>query len=198
MSENGLLITFGEDGPVYHDLSQPPPEPETFDFEAALKEYAAAEQRLAVTELMCERFHEMYIQPYEVAIEAQKQVLNDLKVKLTNAARTAALEDGDFHPHPNLEVKRKPQTWKYDEAEMLKSIQDDAKAETLDETQRADLAKLLRIKTELNKNALNAALKDNRFPWLPATPAPPEVTVSIRPLGDLQIIAEAKKDAAES
>lgn len=197
MSENGLLITFGEDGSVYHDLSQPPPESSPFDFEAALKEYAAAEQRLAVTELMCERFHELYIQPYEETIAAQKQVLADLKAKLTEAARAAALDDGDFHPHPNLEVKRKPQTWKYDEQEMLKRIQEEAEAETLDEAQRASLRLLLRIKTELNKNALNAALKDNKFPWLPATPAPQDVSVSIRPLGDLAIQA-AFKDETES
>lgn len=197
MSENGLLITLGEDGPIYHDLSQPPPESPPFDFEAALKEYAAAEQRLAVTELMCERFHELYIQPYEEAIAAQKQVMADLKAKLTEAARAAALDDGDFHPHPNLEVKRKPQTWKYDEQEMLKRIQEEAEAETLDEAQRASLRLLLRIKTELNKNALNAALKDNKFPWLPATPAPQDVIVSIRPLGDLAIQA-AFKDETES
>ncbi|MBZ0279400.1 MAG: hypothetical protein K8L97_01585 [Anaerolineae bacterium] len=154
-----------------------------FDYPAALLAYAAAEQRLALTELMCERFHELYIQPYEVAIEAQKQVLADLKARITAAARAAALEDGDFHPHPSLEIKRKPQTWKYDDTQMLAALK--AKGEVA----------FIRVKEELNRIELNKAFGKPGYKWLPATPTPPEVTVSIRPLGDLFIPTDSRAES---
>lgn len=199
MSENGLLITLGEDSPIYHDLDKLPPELEPpFDFAAALLHLEQERQRInarnAIAEQMSERFYEMYVQPYEDEIEANKKLLQDLEAQIIAEARKGALENGDFAPHPSIEVKRKPKTWNYDDKQTLEVIQTKANDETLDEAQRLAIRELLRVKTELNKHALNAALKDNRYPWLPATPAPVNVIITIRKLGDLTIKAEAEGD----
>lgn len=168
-----------------------------FDFAAALLHLEQERQRIkernAIAEQMSERFYELLIQPYEDEIEANKQYIKDLEVKIVAAARKGAMEDGDFAPHPSIEVKRKPPTWEYDDKVMLAQIQTKANDETLDEDQRLAIRELLRVKAELNKHALNAAFKNNKFPWLQATPAPADVVITIRKLGDLTIQTEAEE-----
>lgn len=151
-----------------------------FDFDAALRELARERQcleaRNAVAEQMSEQFYELYCQPYEDEIAANKARLSEMEQRIRDAARAAALEDGDFHPHASIEVTRKPITWTYDDGVMLKALAE------------GNATECIRVRPpEIDRNALNKALRAGTYPWLPAIQEPQDYIVKIAPLGDLLI-----------
>lgn len=161
---------------------------EVFDFGAALLELARERQRLearnAVAEQMSEKFYEVYCQPYEDEIAANKARLAEMEQRIRDAARAAALEDGDFHPHASIEVTRKPITWSYDDGAMLKALAEN------------NVTECIRVRPpEIDRNALNKALRAGTYPWLPAVQDPQEYIIKIAPLGDLLIAGAGTNEA---
>jgi len=158
---------------------------ELFDFDAALRELARERQRLearnVTAEQMSEMFYELYCQPYEDEIAANKTRLDEMEQRIRDAARAAALEDGDFHPHASIEVTRKPITWRYDDDAMLKALE------------QSQLTECIRARPpEIDRNALNKVLRIGAYPWLPAEQNPQEYIVKIAALGDLLITDKAE------
>mgnify|MGYP000349531708 CR=1 FL=1 len=150
------------------------------DFHTQLLKLSALEQavqeRNEVAQVMMHRFHELFIQPYEREIAAGNKAVADLQAEIKAAAREAAL-DGEVNLHSHIEVKRKPVEWDYDEKEVLKLAID------------LDAKELIRTKFELNKVPFKQGLNKGDYPWAEAKMVK-DVIVTIRPLGDLPIIAK--------
>lgn len=139
----------------------------------------ATRTRIATAQAMRDAFYDAYVRHYDDEIAALNATLAEAETRLRQTIKDYAIETGDKNIHPNIEVRRKPKAWDYDPDTVLQV----ARAEGLND--------LIRTKEELNRVKLNEALKDGRYPFLPVREAAPEMTVSIRPLGDLLIIAEA-------
>lgn len=178
--------------------------PLEFDVKKKLLELAQAEKKvgdLQQTVNTIETRHAAEIaEPKRQLEDARSRVLA-LRQVIVASERLHVLgtgekkESGAFASRdPHITIKRQPARFIYDDAEMLKAIQS---RKGKDGTQARK--NFLRIKTELNKVALNKYMGTEEYNWLPAEQASGDVTVVIEPLGDLLIQAEVEaKKAAEA
>ena len=123
--------------------------------------------------------HNEHIAPTEQIASDLAKRIDQLQASIIAEARDYALSTGDFKFSEHIEIKRKPVTYLYDAVEVLEAAK------------REGATELIRIKEELNKVELNKGLKDGKYTWIQAEPVQ-DITVSIRPLGDLLILLGKK------
>lgn len=128
----------------------------------------------AITELKAK-----YIDPLDKQANDLKKLILESENTVKKIAREYALSTGDFNVSNHIEIKRKPVTWMYDEAEIIEAAKKNKATE------------LIRVTEELNKTNLNKALKDDKYSWLQAE-AVKDIIISIRPLGELLIMLDSK------
>lgn len=151
-----------------------------FDFDKALRSLAWLQQQVEANNarLQAERdaLYAMHVQVLDEQIAANKAYVQEIETQIKEQARKAALEDGDRQPHALIEIKRKPQEYTYNDQEVIEALE------------REGVEGFIRVKKELDKTPLKAALRKGELPWLPVEPAPTDVTVTIKPLGELLIV----------
>jgi phage host-nuclease inhibitor protein Gam len=156
------------------------------DWHERIVELARAQARAAarreVAEAMRRRMYEAYVQHYDAELAAIDTYLSDLEDALRRDAREYALSTGDFDLHESIQVKRKPVTWLYDAEQVL------------EEAKERGESRLVRVKEELNKVALNKLLAEGTLNWVQAEPVR-DVVVVVGKLGEW-VIREGKDENA--
>ncbi|HEX2905898.1 MAG TPA: hypothetical protein VHO69_03510 [Phototrophicaceae bacterium] len=138
--------------------------------EAEAREQQVICERIAVAQDMRQRFFDLYVRPYDDEITGLRARSEAVHAALEDMARLHSLATGERAFHPSIIVRAKPQTWTYNDGEVLKCLK------------FAGVAALIRVKEEINRVELNKALRKGQYLWLPVIADPPELTVTIMPI----------------
>lgn len=144
-----------------------------------LTQLAKTQQAVIDMKAKVEAARKTYVEPLETELETLERTLGEYEKLIKDTMREYALSTGDFKASEYVEVKRKPVAYIYDEDEVMA------------EAEKRGATEFIRTKKELNKVELNRALKseDEKYSWIQAEPVK-DITVTIRPLGDLLIRSE--------